>query len=165
MFLSKRICLLRFTFGIFLSFPCFRISLFPSLMNAPFDGRSPARAVPVHRQVCVQPGCAVDSLKLAKQLLSAGLELPSPSSRDGITVDAWEEKGDLYPWLPPSCPHCRPLHVSQHGCVSPMCCAAFAALTQLLVDAVRAPLPGNPFWAFFKMEMLSWMAPQGWGGE
>lgn len=107
------------------SFPHLWLSLFPSLMNAPFDGRSPARATPVHRQVCVGPGCGVDSKNSQGSfyLLARSRCVPPTvsSGRNGTTVGAGEEKGDLHPWLPPSCPHSRPSHVSRHGCVSPMC--------------------------------------------
>lgn len=119
MFLPKRICLLCFKFGIFLLFPCFWLSLFPSLMNAPFDGRSPAQAIPVHRQVCVRPGRVVD-LQSSFYPLARSRCVPAtvPSGRNGTIVDAWEGEGDLYPWLPPSSPHSRPAgsaHPLWHG--------------------------------------------------
>lgn len=73
------------------SFPRFCLSLFPalfpSLLNAPFDERSPARAVPVHSQVCVQPGL----IKTRTAAFSAGPEPLCPSH--GALRPEWDNCG------------------------------------------------------------------------
>lgn len=121
------------------SFPRFCLSLFPalfpSLLNAPFDGRSPARAVPVHSQVRAQPGL----IKTRTAAFSAGPEPLCPSH--GALRPEWDNCGRRKGTCARGChpPVPIPGHPRCHG-VSPIC-AAFGAPTQLPVDAVPAP-PG-----------------------
>lgn len=136
MFLSKRICLLCFKFGIFLFFPGFWLSLFPSLMNVPLMGGTQLGLLLCTGRCCVQPGHGVDSQNLQSSfyLLARSLCVPptlkwdSSGCMGGGRGPASLAATLLSPFQPIPYPRCAVLDVQLMLCLHP---------------------PGIPFGVFF----------------